>query len=137
MTTVITYGNFDLFHIGHVRVLQRARSLGSRLVVGVSTDEFSLIDKGKQCVVPFDQRIEIVRSCRYVDSAFPELSWDQKVSDISRWGADIFVIGDDWVGKFDYLTTLCGIRVVYLERTPKVSSTLIRQSLGKMLDRNE
>lgn len=126
MNTVITYGTFDLFHIGHVRLLKRLRDLGDRLVVGVSTDEFNA-GKGKTSVMPYQHRAEIVAASRYVDHVFPESSWDQKPADIKREGARIFAMGDDWVGKFDHLGDIC--EVVYLPRTRDISSTEIRQLL--------
>ena len=126
MTTVITYGTFDLFHIGHVNLLRRLRELGDRLVVGCSTDEFNLL-KGKQSAMPYDHRAGILRSIRYVDDVFPEDSWEQKREDIVREGARIFAMGDDWVGKFDDLGDIC--EVVYLPRTRDVSTTEIRQLL--------
>ena len=123
MPRVLTYGTFDLFHWGHVRLLQRARSLGSQLFVGLSTDNFNAI-KGKQSLFTFEQRVEILESCRYVSQVFAETQWDQKISDITKYGIDIFVMGDDWVGKFDHLSSYCD--VVYLERTPDISSTLVK-----------
>ncbi|MBK1612410.1 glycerol-3-phosphate cytidylyltransferase [Rubrivivax gelatinosus] len=129
MSTVITYGTFDLFHIGHLKLLQRLRSLGDRLVVGVSTDEFNAL-KGKKTVVPYEHRVEIVRSVRFVDVAFPEQSWDQKRADIVREQAHIFAMGDDWVGKFDDLADVC--EVVYLPRTQDVSTTEIRQLVAAL-----
>ncbi|MCP5272970.1 MAG: adenylyltransferase/cytidyltransferase family protein [Burkholderiaceae bacterium] len=124
MKTVITYGTFDLFHIGHVRLLHRLRSLGDRLVVGCSTDDFNEA-KGKKSVMPFEHRAEILGACRHVDKVFPEASWDQKVEDIRRERADIFAMGDDWAGRFDDLSAHC--EVVYVPRTKDVSSTEIRQ----------
>jgi glycerol-3-phosphate cytidylyltransferase len=124
VTTVITYGTFDLFHVGHVRLLSRLRELGDRLVVGCSTDEFNA-RKGKKAILPYDQRVEVLRSCRHVDDIFPEEDWAQKRGDILRMKADIFAMGDDWVGKFDDLGDIC--RVVYLPRTENISTTDIRQ----------
>ena len=123
---VVTYGTFDLFHYGHMRLLQRARALGSRLVVGLSTDEFNAI-KGKQAWMSYEERAELLMACRFVDEVFPEENWAQKASDIVRHKADIFVMGDDWRGKFDDLGHLC--TVTYLERTPLISSTLLREGL--------
>lgn len=125
--TAVTYGTFDLFHVGHVRLFERMRLHCDRLVVGVSTDEFNAI-KGKRALIPFEQRIEIVRACRYVDEAFAERSWEQKPHDIRRYAATLFVMGDDWRGHFDHLSPLCD--VLYLPRTPDVSSTAIRQRIG-------
>ena len=126
MTTVITDGTFDLFHIGHVNLLRRLRELGDRLVVGCSTDEFNAL-KGKQSAMPYEHRAGILRSLRYVDDVFPENSWEQKRADIAREGAKVFAMGDDWVGKFDDLVDVCD--VVYLPRTREVSTTGIRQVL--------
>ncbi|HBI69438.1 MAG TPA: glycerol-3-phosphate cytidylyltransferase [Massilia sp.] len=124
MKTIITYGTFDLFHVGHVNLLRRLRALGDRLVVGCSTDEFNAL-KGKRSIMPFEHRIAILEACRFVDVVFPEHHWDQKRDDIMREGADIFAMGDDWTGKFDDLGDIC--QVVYLPRTADVSSTEIRQ----------
>jgi len=120
MTTVITYGTFDLFHVGHLKLLERAAALGDRLVVGVSTDAFNL-GKHKDCIHSFKDRAAIVGALRIVDEVFPEESWEQKTNDIQRYGADIFVIGDDWKGEFDFLKQYC--KVHYLSRTPGVSTT--------------
>ncbi len=130
--TVLTYGTFDLFHIGHLNLLTRLRALGDRLIVGVSTDKFNEI-KGKKTVVPFADRIEIVRALRCVDLAIPEENWAQKVEDIHRHEVRILGMGNDWEGKFDDLKAHC--QVVYLPRTEGVSSTHIRKTL-KVLDRS-
>ncbi|MCY1266991.1 Glycerol-3-phosphate cytidylyltransferase [compost metagenome] len=124
MSTVITYGTFDLFHVGHLKLLRRLRSMGDRLVVGCSTDEFNSL-KGKKTVIPFEHRIEVLQGCRYVDHVLPERSWDQKIDDIRREKASLFAMGDDWVGKFDYLLPYCD--VIYLPRTENISSTEIRE----------
>ena len=124
--TVITYGTFDMFHIGHLRLLQRAKSLGDRLIVGVSTDEFNA-EKGKKVLIPFEQRREIVESIKYVDNVIPESSWDQKERDIRKYGVDLLVMGGDWRGKFDHLKDLC--EVVYLPRTENISTTDLKKSL--------
>lgn len=125
--TVLTYGTFDLFHVGHLRLLERLAQLGDRLVVGVSSDEFNLT-KGKRTIVPYDNRIEIVRSIRCVDLAFPEESWDQKLHDIREHQVAVFGMGDDWTGKFDFLRDHC--EVVYLPRTAAVSSTEFKRLLS-------
>ena len=126
MKTVITYGTFDIFHAGHVRMLRRARELGDRLYVGVSTDEFN-IQKGKRSLFTYEERAEIVGANRHVDGVFPESSWEQRRQDIERYGAAVFVIGDDWAGKFDHLNDM--VNVVYLPRTPSVSTTEVKASL--------
>jgi glycerol-3-phosphate cytidylyltransferase len=126
MTTVLTYGTFDLFHVGHLRLLSRARALGDRLVVGVSTDEFNH-SKGKRAVLPFDERLEIVRSLRCVDLAIPEDHWEQKQRDILDHGVSVFVMGDDWQGKFDHLQEFCSVE--YLSRTEGISTTTLLQSI--------
>lgn len=124
--TILTYGTFDLFHIGHLRLLERLRAMGDRLVVGVSTDEFNA-SKGKKTVVPFADRINIVRGLRCVDVAIAETCWEQKAKDIAEYQVSILGMGDDWTGKFDDLGSLC--QVVYLPRTEGISSTQIRNSL--------
>jgi len=121
---VITYGTFDLFHPGHVLLLKRARELGTKLIVGLSTDEFNAI-KGKNSVMCYHDRKMVLESCRYVDEVFSEETWEQKPDDIKKFGADIFVMGDDWKGKFDHLSKFS--KVHYLERTPVVSSTFIKE----------
>lgn len=127
MKTVITYGTFDLFHIGHVNLLKRAKSLGDRLIVGVSTDEFNQ-SKGKTTLVPYAHRAAILESCRYVDLVIPEQNWQQKRPDIVQHKVDIFVMGDDWRGKFDELSDLC--QVIYLDRTKDVSSSAMKQAIN-------
>lgn len=130
MRTVITYGTFDLFHIGHLRLLQRMSKLGDRLIVAVSTDEFNS-EKGKKSIIPYEQRAEIVGAIKGVDLVIPENTWEQKVEDIKTHNVDVFVMGDDWRGKFDDLSQYC--EVVYLERTKGVSSTDIKTSLKRLL----
>lgn len=127
MKTVITYGTFDLFHVGHVRLLRRLRALGDRLLVGCSTDKFNT-QKGKITAMPYEQRVEILLACRYVDAVFPEESWDQKADDILKYDARILAMGDDWAGHFDSLETLC--EIVYLPRTEGISSTEIKKLIA-------
>lgn len=127
MKTVITYGTFDLFHVGHLRILTRAKALGNRLIVAVSTDEFNFV-KGKSSVIPYASRAEIVAGLSCVDQVIPEENWDQKISDIKNWSVDVFVMGHDWGGKFDYLSDYC--EVTYLDRTSGVSSTMIKRTVG-------
>lgn len=123
---VITYGTFDLFHIGHLKLLQRLKSLGDKLIVAISTDEFNE-GKGKKTMIPYEQRAEIVANIKCVDMVIPETSWEQKVTDVQKYGVDIFAIGNDWEGKFDFLKEYCD--VIYLERTQGISSTQIKQTL--------
>ena len=124
---VITYGTFDLFHVGHVRLLQRLADLGDHLTVCVSTDAFNAI-KGKHATISYQDRAEIVAACSYVDCVLPENDWQQKRGDIIAHGIDIFAMGDDWIGKFDHLSDLC--EVVYLPRTEEISTTSLRAYLG-------
>ena len=119
----ITYGTFDLFHIGHLNLLRRASELCDHLIVGVSTDEFNE-KKGKKSFSPFQDRMQIVEACKYVHSVFPEGNWDQKPDDIKTFKAQVFFMGDDWLGKFDHLSEYC--EVCYLSRTLGISSTLLR-----------
>ena len=126
MRTVITYGTFDLFHIGHLNLLRRAKELGDYLIVAVSTDEFNEL-KGKKCEIRDVDRMEIVRAIRYVDKVIPETSWDQKAKDIQKYNVDIVVMGDDWKGKFNDLREYC--EVVYLPRTVGISTTQIKGDL--------
>lgn len=129
MRIVLTYGTYDLFHVGHVRLLERARALGDRLIVGVSSDEFNAI-KGKKCIFPYEHRAHIVGSLRCVDEVFPERNWEQKGSDIERYGVDVFVMGDDWRGKFDHLVPQC--QVHYLSRTQGISTTELKTALSAL-----
>jgi len=123
---IITYGTFDLFHIGHLKLLQRAKELGDYLIVGVSTDKFNA-KKGKKSIIPFEQRKEIVENIKCVDLVIPENSWEQKIEDIKKYNVDTFVIGDDWKGRFDFLKEYC--EVIYLDRTQGISSTQLRDFL--------
>ena len=127
MRKVITYGTFDLFHIGHLRLLQRAKALGDHLTVAVSSDEFNTI-KGKRTLIPFAHRIEIIKNIVGVDAVIAENDWGQKRQDIEKYQITHFVMGHDWEGKFDELKSLCD--VIYLPRTPDVSSTEIKNALS-------
>ncbi|MCA0241062.1 MAG: adenylyltransferase/cytidyltransferase family protein [Proteobacteria bacterium] len=122
-TVALTYGTYDLFHIGHVRLFERIRQRYDRLVVAVSTDEFNAV-KGKQSVVPYADRAAMVAACRWVDAVIPETDWGQKAHDIVAHGADALVMGSDWEGRFDEFKPLCD--VVYLPRTEGVSSTELK-----------
>lgn len=126
MKTVLTYGTFDLFHIGHLNLLKRARDLGDKLIVAVSTDEFNAT-KGKTTLMPFEHRVELVRSVRFVDEVIAESNWEQKISDVQNHQVDVFVMGSDWQGKFDFLKPYC--EVVYLPRTDNVSSTELKKAI--------
>jgi glycerol-3-phosphate cytidylyltransferase len=125
--TIITYGTFDMFHIGHLNLLKRLKTMGDELIVAVSTDEFNLV-KGKKTLIPYDQRAEIVAAIEYVDKVIPEENWEQKVRDLKEFHVDLFVIGNDWQGKFDFLKEFC--EVLYLERTEGVSTTMLKDSLS-------
>lgn len=124
--TVITYGTFDLFHIGHLKLLQRIKELGDTLIVAVSSDEFNTI-KGKKTIIPYEQRAEIVSNIKCVDLVIPENDWEQKIKDIKKYNVDIFTMGNDWEGKFDFLKEYCD--VVYLDRTDGISSTQLKNTL--------
>lgn len=126
--TVITYGTFDLFHIGHLNLLKRAKALGDELIVAVSSDEFNL-GKGKACQIKDVDRMAIVEAIRYVDKVIPETCWEQKVEDVQKYNVDVFVMGDDWKGKFDFLKEYC--EVVYLPRTEGISTTQLKDELKK------
>lgn len=129
MRRVITYGTFDLLHYGHINLLRRARALGDYLVVGLSTDEFNWEEKHKRCYFPYAERKQLLEAIRYVDLVIPESSWDQKASDVREYHIDTFVMGDDWKGRFDFLAGQ-GVEVVYLPRTPEISTTQIKSDLG-------
>lgn len=124
---VITYGTFDLFHHGHLRLLERARALGAHLTVGVSTDAFNAL-KGKRCHDPYSVRAHTVAALPVVNRVIPETTWDQKLRDVERYGINLVVMGDDWTGAFDFLQHRCEVR--YLPRTPGVSSTRIRAAIA-------
>jgi len=126
---VITYGTFDLFHIGHLNLLKRLKSMGDELIVAVSTDEFNK-EKGKKVIIPFEQRAEIVSNIKCVDLVIPEVSWDQKDQDVKKFNIDIFAMGNDWEGQFDYLKEYC--EVIYLNRTNGISTTNLKESLNTL-----
>jgi glycerol-3-phosphate cytidylyltransferase len=118
----LTYGTFDLFHVGHVRLLRRIFDLSDQLYVGVSTDDFNAV-KGKKAVNTYKARAEVVGACRYVHEVFPENSWEQKHEDLRRLSIGLLAMGDDWAGHFDELNTVA--KVLYLPRTPAVSTSEI------------
>ena len=130
MRRVITYGTYDLLHWGHVRLLKRANALGDYLIVALSTDEINEF-KGKKAYHNYEERKMMLEALRYVDLVIPEADWEQKRDDIVKYQVDVFAIGDDWEGKFDYLNELC--EVVYLPRTEGVSTTKIKEDLEKAI----
>ena len=128
MKRILTYGTFDLLHYGHINILKRAKELGDYLVVALSTDEFNAI-KGKKAYHDYETRKKMLEAIRYVDLVIPENTWEQKADDIKDYKIDVCVMGSDWAGsdKFDYLKEYC--EVIYLERTPGVSTTQIKNDL--------
>ncbi len=128
MKKVITYGTFDLLHIGHLNILKRAKALGDYLIVAVSSDKFNE-SKGKKAYYSIEDRVEMLKSIKFVDEVIVEESWEQKINDIRQNSVDIFVMGDDWVGKFDFLKEYCD--VIYLPRTEGISTTKIKEDLMK------
>ena len=129
MRRVITYGTFDLLHYGHINLLRRAKAMGDYLIVALSTDEFNL-GKGKKCYFAYEQRKRLLEAIRYVDLVIPEENWDQKRTDVHEYLVDTFVMGDDWEGKFDFLKDE-GVEVVYLPRTPEISTSQIKRDLKR------
>jgi glycerol-3-phosphate cytidylyltransferase len=127
MTRVVTFGTFDLFHIGHLNILRRAKGLGSRLIVGISSDELNFRKKQLYPTYPLDHRMAIVQAVRYVDEVFVEHSLEEKRSYLIEHRADVLVMGDDWAGRFDELSDIC--RVVYLPRTEGISSTEVKTQI--------
>ncbi len=129
MKRVITYGTFDLLHYGHINLLRRAKALGDYLIVVLSTDEFNWNQKKKKCYFTYEVRKQLLEAIRYVDLVIPEENWEQKISDVKEYHVDTFVMGDDWKGKFDFLKPYC--EVVYLPRTPEISTTQIKNDLNR------
>ncbi len=127
MNRIITYGTFDLLHYGHINLLKQAKEQGDYLIVALSTDEFNLNAKNKTCYFSFEERKKLLESIRYVDLVIPEQDWEQKINDIKLYHIDKFVIGDDWRGHFDFLKSHC--EVIYLNRTPEISTTKIKQDI--------
>ena len=128
MKKVITYGTYDLLHIGHINLLRRAKELGDYLLVVLSTDEFNAI-KHKTAYHSYEDRKGILEAIRYVDEVIPETCWERKISDVVDNNIDVFVMGDDWAGQFDFLKEYC--EVVYLPRTDGISTTKIKTDLHK------
>ncbi len=127
MKRVITYGTYDMLHYGHINLLRRAKALGDYLIVVLSTDEFNWNEKQKKCYFPYEIRKAMLEAIRYVDLVVPETCWEKKRTDIHTYNVDTFVMGDDWEGRFDFLKAFC--EVVYLPRTPEISTTQIKQEL--------
>ena len=127
MRKIITYGTFDLLHYGHINLLKRAKEYGDYLIVALSTDEFNWNSKQKKCYFSYEDRKKMLEAIRYVDLVIPEENWEQKISDVKEFRVDTFVMGNDWEGKFDFLKEHC--EVVYLERTPEISTTQIKKDL--------
>lgn len=130
MKKIITYGTFDLLHYGHINLLKRARALGDHLTVVLSTDKFNKECKDKICVQTYEERKLILESLRFVDKVIPENCWEQKVSDIKDNDIDIFVMGSDWEGAFNFLNEYC--KVIYIPRTEGISSTMRKQKIKEM-----
>ncbi len=128
MKRVITYGTFDLLHYGHINLLRRAKALGDYLIVVLSSDEFNWNEKHKKCYFTYEERRQLIEAIRYVDLVIPENNWEQKVNDVREYHIDTFVMGNDWEGKFDFLKAYC--EVVYLSRTPEISTTQIKNDLN-------
>lgn len=131
MKRVITYGTFDLLHYGHINLLRRAKALGDYLIVALSTDEFNWNEKQKKCYFSYEKRKALLEAIRYVDLVIPETCWEQKKSDVHEYHIDTFTMGDDWQGKFDFLKDE-GVEVVYLPRTPEISSSQIKSDLREL-----
>ena len=127
MRVGITFGTFDLLHVGHINILERAKAVCDYLVVGVSTDELNVAKKGVAPVYSLEERLKIVGSLRVVDFVFPEESLERKAEYIRQFRADVLIMGQDWAGKFDDLRELC--EVLYLPRTPHISTTQVRAEI--------
>jgi glycerol-3-phosphate cytidylyltransferase len=132
MRRVITYGTFDLLHYGHINLLRRAKEQGDYLIVALSEDEFNEKQKNKKCYFNYEKRKHLLEAIRYVDLVVPEKSWNQKVHDIQLYQVDVFCMGDDWEGRFDFMKDYC--EVMYFPRTSMVSTTQIKEDLKNELD---
>ena len=128
MKRVITYGTFDLLHYGHINLLRRAKQYGDYLIVALSTDEFNWEEKRKKCYFDYEKRKQLLEGIRDVDLVIPEESWEQKRTVVREYHVDTFVMGNDWEGKFDFLKEFC--EVVYLPRTPEISTSQIKKDLN-------
>lgn len=131
MKRVITYGTFDMLHYGHINLLRRAKQMGDYLIVVLSSDEFNWDSKQKKTYFSYEKRKQLLEAIRYVDLVIPENSWDQKVSDMKEYHIDTMVIGDDWAGKFDFIEDETEAEVVYLPRTPEISTSQIKNDLNE------
>ncbi|MDI6552891.1 glycerol-3-phosphate cytidylyltransferase [Leuconostoc falkenbergense] len=131
MKRVITYGTFDMLHYGHINLLKRAKEMGDYLIVALSTDEFNWSSKQKKTYFSYEKRKQLLEAIRYVDLVIPENSWEQKVPDVKLYQVDTFVMGDDWAGQFDFIQEETSAKVVYLARTPEISTTQIKKDLNK------
>ena len=129
MKRVITYGTFDMLHYGHINLLKRAKEQGEYLIVALSTDEFNWNEKRKKCYFSYEKRKQLLEAIRYVDLVIPENGWEQKLTDIKKYHIDTFVIGDDWAGKFDFIKEKTTADVLYLSRTPEISTSQIKNDL--------
>lgn len=129
MRKVITYGTFDLLHYGHINLLRRAKQQGEYLIVALSTDEFNWNEKQKRCYFDYEKRKQLLEAIRFVDLVIPENNWEQKVSDIKEFKINKLVMGDDWKGEFDFLENETDADVIYLQRTPEISTTQIKKDL--------
>ncbi|KXI76749.1 glycerol-3-phosphate cytidylyltransferase [Bacillus cereus] len=127
---VITYGTFDLLHYGHINLLRRAKQLGDYLIVVLSTDEFNKL-KGKKSYFSYEERKLLLEAIKYVDKVIPEKNWEQKIEDVVSNNIDVFVMGNDWDGKFNFLKEYC--EVVYLPRTEGISTTKIKTDMKEVL----
>lgn len=130
MTTVITFGTFDVLHVGHLRILQRAKELGERLVVGISSDALNVAKKGREPVFSETERCELVANLKCVDEVFVEESLELKRAYVEKYAADVLVMGDDWAGRFNELSDIC--QVVYLPRTPSISTTGLIEHISRV-----
>ncbi len=124
---VLTYGTYDLLHEGHINLLKRAKALGDYLIIGLSTDEFNKL-KNKECFLPYQQRKAVLEAIKYVDEVIPEENWEQKINDIKKHKVNVFVMGNDWEGKFDFLKDIC--EVIYFPRTENISTTLLKENIA-------
>lgn len=131
MKKIITYGTYDLLHSGHINLLKRAKKFGDYLIVGLSTDNFNEL-KNKISYYKYEERKLILESIKFVDEVISEESWDQKIKDIKKNNIDVFIMGNDWEGKFDYLSKYC--KVIYLERTEGISTSKIKEDLKNKIE---